>query len=307
MAGESKLVPSISSVSTPAPGEVVLDVVVENVIQSDGGVARISALSVGVDGEKVLGEGVTVSPGGSVTKTVEIQSLSAGSHNVCVAISQSTFFPSNPADCVTVSVEGGSSPTPPSSGTGDDSVLTATIDNLTPVASDYSDGGVAVDYTVTNTITSGSGQRESVALEILVDGERGSAPSVVVDPGESVSETNRVDGISAGQHEICVVADGDGDCGVVTVPEPTPDESRAVEDIQSITSPTDDTIVVNWEVDNVIESGDGQRLEPRVLVLLDGSTVDSTTLTLSPGQTGFRTTRIEDVGGGEHEVCVELT
>jgi len=101
-------------------------------------------------------------------------------------------------------------------------------------------------------------------------------------------------------YEPCVSSPGGGG-----EPEPEPNTSAIVVNIDSITSPSPNTIVVDYTVSNNVTSGSGETLSPTIGVAVDGSSVDSRSVTVSAGGSQPESVEINNVSSGPSQVCVE--
>lgn len=82
----------------------------------------------------------------------------------------------------------------------DESTASASIDSL----SSPRPNEIVVDYTVSNTITSGNGETLSVPVSVTVDGAPLPTQSVTVAPGGSQSDSVTATDAPAGQVTVCV-------------------------------------------------------------------------------------------------------
>jgi hypothetical protein len=94
-------------------------------------------------------------------------------------------------------------------------------------------------------------------------------------------------------------------CQTVNV-EPASNESTASVSINSVTSPSPQTIKVSYTVQNNITSGDGRTLSPTVVTTVNGSFAGEEAVTVSAGLSVSGEFEITQVPGGNAEVCVEI-
>lgn len=74
----------------------------------------------------------------------------------------------------------------------------------TPSLTEVSSATVEATATVTNNITSGSGERLSGTLPVTVDGDRVEGVSYDLAPGDSTTVSATIDGLSGGTYFICI-------------------------------------------------------------------------------------------------------
>lgn len=89
-----------------------------------------------------------------------------------------------------------------------------------------------------------------------------------------------------------------------TVDVQVPDDSSITIDNVIASSPSPNFIIVDFAISNNVESGSGETLSQDIETTFDGSTVDTRTITLGPGESTAQTVEISDVLGGPHEICV---
>jgi hypothetical protein len=95
---------------------------------------------------------------------------------------------------------GGSDPAPDPQPTPDSSQLSARLENL----SSFSPEQVTVYWSVTNEVTSGTGQQKSGTVAIDLDGRTQETQSVSISPGGTQSGNVRLADVSPGTREVCV-------------------------------------------------------------------------------------------------------
>lgn len=97
------------------------------------------------------------------------------------------------------------------------------------------------------------------------------------------------------------------DCQTVSV-EGVPDTSEVnvtVDNLQADTpNPGDVTATVT--ASNNITSGNGETITGNALIVVDGSQEDRLELNLAPGESVTADVEIPGVGGGDHEICIEV-
>lgn len=93
-------------------------------------------------------------------------------------------------------------------------------------------------------------------------------------------------------------------CQTVNVEEPTPDVSSISINIDSVTSPSPNTVSVDYTVSNVVTSGSGETLSPTIETTVGGSQVDTTGVSVGSGGSESVSLQIDNVSGGSSEVCV---
>jgi len=95
---------------------------------------------------------------------------------------------------------GGSDPSPQPDPEPDRSQLSVRLENL----SSFSPEQVTVYWSVTNEVTSGTGQQKSGTVAVDLDGRTQERQSVAVSPGGSQSGSVRLAGVTPGTREVCV-------------------------------------------------------------------------------------------------------
>ena len=93
-------------------------------------------------------------------------------------------------------------------------------------------------------------------------------------------------------------------CNTVTVKP----ENISVADLYSVnaTSPGPNQILVEFEVQNVLTSGLGEKLSPTASILVDGEEKAKENFTFDPGEVYRAEITFEGIEAGNKNVCVEV-
>jgi hypothetical protein len=95
---------------------------------------------------------------------------------------------------------GGGDPAPEPQPTPDRSQLSPRLESLSSPTAEQ----VVVYWSVTNEVTSGTGQQKSGTVAVDLDGRTQERQSVAVSPGGSQSGSLRLAGVTPGTREVCV-------------------------------------------------------------------------------------------------------
>lgn len=84
------------------------------------------------------------------------------------------------------------------------------------------------------------------------------------------------------------------------------EEDDSIAEVQSskVRSPSPETLVVEYTVENIVKSGSGEDIYWEVTIEVDGETVEFVNHNLSPGEVQTGSVELADVSPGRRKVCV---